>query len=139
MASAIESGDEDEAIAAINIIPFVDIVLVLLIVFLLTANLIAKGSIPVDLPQAASANQAVDSTINIVVAANGSFFLDGDAVAPAALAAGVKEAFRKDPKVRAVIAADKEVKYDAVVQVVDLVKGVGIGAFALSIEPSRPR
>jgi biopolymer transport protein ExbD len=135
MAGGFESVDEDEAIAQINIIPFVDIVLVLLIIFLLTANLIAKGSIPVDLPQAASANQAVDSTINVVITANGSFFLDGVAVSVDALRSGVVGAFQKDPKVRAVIAADKDVRYDSVVEVVDLVKSVGISAFALSIEP----
>ena len=139
MAGGFESVDEDEAIAQINIIPFVDIVLVLLIIFLLTANLIAKGSIPVDLPQAAAANQAVDSTVNIVVTANGSLFLDGNGVSPDALRAGVAGAYRRDSHVRAVIAADREVRYDAVVQVVDLVKGIGITAFALSIEPKRTR
>ena len=139
MAGGFESVDEDEAIAQINIIPFVDIVLVLLIIFLLTANLIAKGSIPVDLPQAASANQAVDSSVNIVITANGSFYLDGNPVSPEALRTGVLGAYQHDAHVRAVIAADRDVRYDAVVQVVDLVKGIGISAFALSIEPKRAR
>ena len=63
--------DDDDVIAQINIIPFVDIVLVLLIIFLLTANLIAKADIAVDLPRAANAGATVDPTVNVVVTAQG--------------------------------------------------------------------
>jgi biopolymer transport protein ExbD len=130
---AYEQG-EDEAIAQVNIIPFVDIVLVLLIIFLLTANLIAKASIPVDLPRAANASELVDPTVNIVVSASGALFLDGREVTRDALRDGVSERFKANAKLRAVIAADRAVRYEAVVGVIDLLKDVGISAFALNIE-----
>jgi biopolymer transport protein ExbD len=134
-----ELADDDEAIAQINIIPFVDIALVLLIIFMLTANIIAKASIPVDLPQAAHGSQTVDTTLNIVVTADGALLLDGRPVEKDELRAAAERAFHTDPKVRVVIAADKNVRYDAVIQAIDLVKQVGISAFALNIERIDPR
>lgn len=138
MAGLSEAQDEDDAIAAINIVPFVDIVLVLLIIFLLTANIIAKGSIPVDLPQAAHASDVVDPTANIVIAPNGDLFLDGQAVSREAMVAGARERFAANPKLRVVIAADKSVRYELVVAVIDAIKHVGISAFALDIERTAP-
>jgi len=126
--------DEDEPIASINIIPFVDISLVLLIIFLLTAGVIAKASIPVELPRAASGGEAVDSTVNIVLSASGDLFLNGAAIARDALGVEMEKQARLNPKLRAVIAADKAVRYEYVIQVIDLVKRAGIDAFALNIE-----
>jgi len=134
MAGFIDEQGEDEAIAQINVVPFVDIVLVLLIIFMLTANLIAKASIPVDLPRAASGNESVDATVSIVVTASGDLFLDGRAITSDALRAAVATRFQADPHLRAVIAADKAVRYERVVDVIDLLKQVGVGAFALNIE-----
>jgi biopolymer transport protein TolR len=126
--------DDDEVIAQINIIPFVDIALVLLIIFLLTANMIARASIPVDLPRAANANESVGETVNIVLTASGELFLDGKPVTPEALTAGVDLRFRADPKLRAVISADKAVRYEYVVRIIDALKQIGLSAFALNIE-----
>jgi biopolymer transport protein ExbD len=134
-----ERADDDDVIAQINIIPFVDIALVLLIIFLLTANIIARASIPVELPQAAHGNQTVDKTLNIVVTSDGGMLLDGRPLTRPELRAAAEQARREDPKVRVVIAGDRSVRYEAVIQVIDLVKDVGIGAFALNIERSEPR
>jgi biopolymer transport protein ExbD len=126
--------DEDEPIASINIIPFVDISLVLLIIFLLTAGVIAKASIPVELPRAASGGDPVESTVNIVLAASGDLFVDGKPITPEGMLAEIAQAARRDPKVRAAISADKSIRYERVIQVIDLVKRAGIDAFALNIE-----
>ena len=125
---------EDEPISAINIIPFVDIALVLLIIFLLTANIIARASIPVDLPQAANGSRVVDKTLNVVVTSDGTLALDGKAVSKAELRAAAESAHQEDPKVRVVIAGDRSVRYDAVIGVIDLVKQAGISTFALNVE-----
>ena len=116
MAGYSPEQDDDDVIAQINIIPFVDIVLVLLIIFLLTSNLIARAAIPVDLPRAASANESVGVTINIVLTATGELFLDGNAITPEALTTRVAQQLKVDPGLRAVIAADKAVRYEYVVQ-----------------------
>jgi biopolymer transport protein ExbD len=124
----------DEPIADINITPFVDIVLVLLIVLMVTSVKIVKAAIEVDLPTAASAGEGVSSTLNIVVLADGSMTLDGKPADDAAVIARVKAEKIKDPKVQAVIAGDKTVAYDRVMHAIDLVKNNGIKSFALNIQ-----
>ena len=134
MASQIESDEEDEPTAQINIVPFVDIVLVVLIIFILTSKIIARASFPVDVPRAANAGQTTDATANIVVTIGGELFLDGNPVSPEALAAGLHEKAARDPKLRAVISADKGLRYEQVIAVIDAVKGAGVAAFALNVE-----
>lgn len=125
---------EEEVIAAINIVPFVDITLVLLIIFMLTSQAIVRASIQVDLPSAASAGAGVTSTLNLVLTKNGELFLDGQPTNPKALAAHVARAAWKDHDLQAVISADTGVDYGQVVKLIDIVKGNGVKTFALNIE-----
>ena len=134
MAGITEEQDDDGVIAQINVVPFVDISLVLLIIFMLTASIIAKADIPVDLPRAANGNDLVEPTLNVVITAGGDLFVDGAAVSADALSAEVRRRFEAEPKVRAVIAADKAVRYEHVVHVIDVVKSAGVTSFALNIE-----
>jgi len=134
MAGFVEAENEDEAIAQINIIPFVDITLVLLVIFMLTANLIARATIDVELPRAANAGEAVQTTVNVVVTAAGDFFLDGKATPRDALQAELTRRLQADPRLHAVIAADKAVRYESVVNVIDVLKSAGVTSFALNIE-----
>jgi biopolymer transport protein TolR len=136
MAGYLSVSDEDDVIAQINIIPFVDIALVLLVIVLLTANLIARANIPVDLPRAASGNEPVGPTVNIVLTASGDLFLDGVRVTARVLSVEVEREFRADPRLRAVIAADRAVRYEYVVQIIDVLKQIGLSTFALNIERS---
>jgi len=127
-------GDEG-FLASINIVPFVDIVLVLLVIFMLTSAAIVKASMKVDLPKAASAGAKVQSTINLVYTKSDELFLNGDKVADFEAAARIVRAeVDKDPKTRAVIAADEGVVYGKVVALVDMVKQAGVTSFALDVE-----
>jgi biopolymer transport protein ExbD len=126
--------EEDDVIAEINVVPFVDIVLVLLITFMLTSSAIVRASIAVELPTAASAGAAVSSTLNIVLDAQGKLYLDGREITQKALAAHVARVSWQEKDVQAVISADKSVDYGQVVQVIDLVKSNGVKAFALNIQ-----
>jgi biopolymer transport protein ExbD len=134
MAGFAQSEGDDEVIAAINIIPFVDIVLVLLIIFMVTSTAIVRASLKVELPKAASAGDAVESTINIVLTKEEALFVDGESTTPAGLEARVRGVAAGNPKAQAVIAADQQVAYGKVVGVIDLVKKNGIKTFALNIE-----
>lgn len=127
--------EEDEGvIAEINIVPFVDIVLVLLIIFMLTSSLIAKANISVDLPKAASAGETVSSTLNIVLNNDQELFLNGKRVDSAELGREVARAAWKKEDLQAAISADQRVDYGAVVHVIDVVKSNGVKSFALNIE-----
>jgi len=126
--------EDDGVIAEINIVPFVDIVLVLLIIFMLTSSVIAKASISVDLPSAAAAGDAVPSTLNIVLKANQELYLNGERTTREALGKFVAKASWKQKGLQAAISADKRVDYGEVIKLIDIVKSNGVKTFALNIE-----
>jgi biopolymer transport protein ExbD len=135
MASLEEASEDEGLLASINIIPFVDIVLVLLVIFMLTAATIVKAQIKVELPKAASGGGKVETTLTFVYTKAGDLLLNGDKLPSLAAAAQiVKSEAAKNPKVQAVISADKGVEYGHVVEIIDLVKQNGVGTFALDIE-----
>ena len=125
---------QNEMLSQINVTPFVDIVLVLLVVLMVSSIQIVKASMIVDLPKAASAGDAVESTLNIVIKIDGDMLLDGQPTTDEAIAAKVRSERAKNPAVQAVIAADKGVVYDKVIGAIDLVKRNGVTSFALNIE-----
>ncbi len=136
MGSLNDMANEDEGVlASINIIPFVDIVLVLLVIFMLTSATIIRATLKVDLPKAAAGGGKVESTINVMYTKAGELFLNGDKIPSIRDAAPIIRAeATKNPKVQAVISADKGVEYGRVVEIIDTVKQNGVGAFALDIE-----
>jgi biopolymer transport protein ExbD len=134
--AAVQNGNgEDEGpLASINIIPFVDIVLVLLIIFMLTSIAIVRASMVVNLPKAATGGARVESTVNIVCNKDGTLLLNGAASNVDEIGKFVKRESGTNPKLQAVIAADKGVEYGHVVDLIDLVKRNGVSAFALDVE-----
>ncbi|MFN8846756.1 MAG: ExbD/TolR family protein [Bdellovibrionales bacterium] len=125
---------DNESIADINVVPLVDIILVVLIIFMVTAPMIMKPSIKVNLPQAASGEQTVQTQLNVTIAANGTLSLNGKAADATTISNEAKSALAQNPDIQAVISADKDVPHGAVVQVLDLIKTVGIKKFAISID-----
>ncbi|HEY1548614.1 MAG TPA: biopolymer transporter ExbD [Kofleriaceae bacterium] len=125
-------------IAEINVTPLVDIMLVLLIIFMLTAQLIMRQAIEIDLPKAAQATTVKPTTLSITLAADGTLSLDNTRVGAAELRAGIAKAVAADPAhpPQALIAADKRVAHGRVVWVLDLVKSLGITSFAIEIDPT---
>lgn len=134
MAAEVFEEDNQDVIASINIVPFVDIVLVLLIIFMLTSSMIARASIPVELPTAASAGTEIPSTLNIVMDAEGGLFLDGQRITREKLTDHVARAAWEKRDVQVVISADRSVDYGRVVNLIDLVKRNGVKTFALNIQ-----
>ena len=134
MAADLGTGEEDDVISSINIIPFVDIVLVLLIIFIVTSATIVRASLEVDLPKAASAGASVETTLNLVFTSDRKLLLNGAEIERSVLVETVKNEVSRDPKVQAVIAADQSLPYGEVVGIIDLVKKNGITSFALNIE-----
>ena len=126
------------AISAINVTPFVDVVLVLLVILMVTSTSLVKASIGVDLPRAASATESVDRTLNLVIAADGALRLDGEAIEERRLIEVIQAALLESPELRAVISADQAAPYSAVIRGIDLAKGAGLSKFALDVERGAP-
>jgi biopolymer transport protein ExbD len=129
------SDDDDDGITGINVTPLVDIMLVLLIIFMVTASYIVKPSIEVDLPKAASGGDTLDTTLSIVLARDGTLFLNGEQSSRDAIAARCKEVSVKDPKAQAIIAADNQALHGQVVSLIDLIRVNGVLKFAINIKP----
>jgi biopolymer transport protein ExbD len=130
--------DSDDAITGINVTPLVDITLVLLIIFMVTAKIIVSQSVPLDLPKAASGGQ-VQSVFSIVLVADGSTQVDSKAVAnDDAIFALAKDAGAKSSELRAVIKADTAVPHGRVIHVLDLLKQAGVTKIAFGVSPVPP-
>jgi biopolymer transport protein ExbD len=128
-------GGSDEPMTEINVVPLVDIVLVVLIIFMVTASLMETPSIKVNLPEAATGESTEPSSLGITVAADGKLFLDGAPVTEDALRAAVRAAKAEKADVVCLIAGDKEARHGDVTRVIDLVKQEGVAKFAINIEP----
>jgi biopolymer transport protein ExbD len=123
-------------ITEINVTPLVDIMLVLLIIFMMTAHLITKQAIEVELPRAANATTANPTTIAITLTRDGAIYMNGETTTPERLRAAVRDAVAKDPKTQVIIAGDKAVSHGRVVWVLDVVKSLGVTSFAIQIDPA---
>ena len=120
----------------INVTPLVDIMLVLLVIFMLTANLIAKQAIDVELPKAVQGSTPAPTTLAITLTREGRLFLNGQETSAHALREAVRASIGIDPKTQAIISGDKNVSHGRVVWVMDLVKSLGVSSFAIQIDPA---
>ncbi|MFN7825589.1 MAG: ExbD/TolR family protein [Pseudobdellovibrionaceae bacterium] len=128
------NSDHEESISEINVVPLVDIILVVLIIFMVTAPMFIKPSINVNLPKAASSDQTVPSQLNITLTKDGQVILNGNPSTSDQLRAKATEELGKNPDIQAVISADKDVPHGTVVGIMDVIKSVGVKKFAISIE-----
>lgn len=125
-------GSGDEPIAEINIVPFVDIILVVLIIFMITTPIIMKPSINVNLPTAGSGDQTTPSEFDVVIQPDGKVTLNGKETDEAGLAKYGAEMIATKPDIQAIISADKEVPHGRVIAIIDAVKGSGVKRFAIA-------
>jgi biopolymer transport protein ExbD len=133
MAASVEDGGE-EMIAAINVTPLVDITLVLLIIFMVTATYVVKEAIEVDLPRAASGGELVAPTLAFALDREGRLFLDGAPVTQESAREAIHAALASSSEARAIISADRAVSHGRVVEVIDLAKREGLTRFAIDVE-----
>ncbi len=132
---AIQNDDGgDDVIAAINVTPLVDITLVLLIIFMVTATYVVRDAIRVDLPRAASGGEVVGPTLAFALDRDGNLFLDGAPSTAEAARGAVRAALARSPAARALISADRAVSHGRVIEVIDLVKQEGLTRFAIDVE-----
>ena len=118
-------------------VPFIDVMLVLLIIFMVTAPLITTGV--VDLPSVGKSQQRPGRVIEVIVGSDEKLRLRVDqqdpvAVALAQLAARVNERQGGDAEVPVVISADRNVRYDSVVRVMDVLQRAGVKRVGLSVK-----
>ena len=121
----------------INMVPFIDVMLVLLIIFMVTAPLITTGV--VDLPTVGKSQQRPTSVIEVIVGSDDKLRLRIDQQEPASvvlaqLATRVRERQGGNAEVPVVISADRNVRYDSVVRVMDTLQRAGVRRVGLSVK-----
>jgi biopolymer transport protein ExbD len=131
------SDDDDGLISAINVTPLVDVTLVLLIIFMVTAKIIVSQGMPMDLPKAASGEE-MQMVFSVEMLETGKTFVDSRAVASDdVVGAMAREALTKNKDLRAVIRADQKVQHGRVIHMLDLLKQAKISKIAFAVAPGK--
>jgi biopolymer transport protein TolR len=125
-----------ELLADINVTNLVDVTMTLLIIFIMVAPMIEQG-IDVTLPTAEPKRIDVGEVMTVSVAANGRVYLEGQRVSVDELRSRLTDIHTARPDVPVLLKADQELDYGRVVEVMDVVRGVGITRLALATRPSR--
>ena len=141
MPGVLQRGPRRRTISEINMVPFIDVMLVLLIIFMVTAPLITAGV--VDLPSVGKARQRSEPhVVELVVGADEALRLRVDGKESGTLAVGdvaarVRDAQRGVETTPVIISADRNVRYESVVRVMDALQRAGIQRVGLSVKSQR--
>ena len=131
-----ESDGEFRIMAEINMIPFIDVSLVLLIIFMVMTPFLVKSQIKLDLPkaQASEATKTSNAMITVQVDKEGAAFVDGQPVQPAAMEGTLKRLLLDPERQPVIVEADKEVPFQYVVAVMDAAKKIGAVKLGVSVK-----
>ena len=121
-------------IVGINVTPMVDIVLVLLVIMMVSANFIVSQSMNVDLPKASTGDRSVPSVAIVTVQEDGTYGWNDQPVSAADLATRLQTAHTDNPEVNVIVSGDTKARHGGVVHVLDLAKAAGITHFAIAVE-----
>lgn len=131
-------GTDEGPIVGINVTPMVDVVLVLLVIFIVTAKIIVTPAVEMDLPEAATAGE-VQVVLSVIVPQRGATLVNGDPIAgDAELVERAAAARKANPQVRAVIHADGDVAHRRVIATIDALKRGGVARVAFATLAPEP-
>lgn len=120
-------------LSEINITPFTDVVLVLLIIFMIATPVLLQPGIKIELPKARAAENTAEKNLSISIAGNGDIYIDGQKIDNGALKDEIAAKISNKPDTPVIIKGDKTVKYDLVVKVIDAARSSGVKKFALGV------
>ena len=134
MAGTLASGGgRSRTIAAINVTPLVDVVLVLLVILMVASTYIVAQTLKVQLPKAHATDGTADKPSTVQLMKDGRLRWNEKDITDAQLQANVKAAVNADPEMSLVVSADKEVQHGNVVHVMDVAKMAGVTKFAINV------
>jgi biopolymer transport protein ExbD len=131
-------GGDDEAISGINVTPLVDVVLVLLVIFLMTAPVLYQSAIKVQLPRARTGEEAAQkSPLNFTINAAGKVFWNAEEISWETLGAKLKAMGPKISDETAMISADETTPHGIVIKLMDVLRSNGLVRFALNVDGAK--
>lgn len=140
MGARLGGSGSRSSIVDINITPFVDIVLVILIIFMVTSQVVnAREDIPVTLPEAASGEPVEEQTsLAVMILPDGGLQLDGLPTDLDGLRARLASERSAGREVTCLLSGDRDARHGAVVDVLDVIRLEGVTKFAFEIAPVSP-
>lgn len=130
---AASASDGDGPITSINVTPFVDIILVVLIIFMATAPIIARRAVPIDIPKSAQHERAATEARQISYTAKREIIVDKRTLTPQQLVALLQLGLKADPDLRVILSADKSLSYGDIVFLLDQVRLAGVKKIGLEV------
>ena len=129
--------EHDEVMSEINMVPFIDVMLVLLIIFIITVP-VMKHAVNVELPKATNEKEVLKpETVRLSVKADGSYWIDDQPVSDDAMNARLKADAAKQPQPDLHIRGDKDVRYERVAQAMAAAQQAGLHRIGFITEPPR--
>ena len=125
---------KNKIVADINITPFTDVVLVLLIIFMITTPMLSNNAIKINLPKAEMTETTNSKNIEITVDKDGFIYVANKQVHLAYLEDAIFKLTSKNPDKAVVIKGDKNVEYNTIIQIIDKAKKTGVTKFALAVD-----
>ena len=125
---------DDGFVTGINVTPLVDIMLVLLIVFMVTAHFVQDSGLKINLPKAATTETSATATLTVSMDSKGAIRIMDNEVDLNGLKANLEREAKLNPGVRVTLAADQDLSYRTIVGVLDLIKQSGVSRVALAAE-----
>ncbi len=137
---ALGQNSSDEGINDINITPFVDVVLVLLVIFMVTAPVMIKESLKVNLPKTLTSDiTSKASTVGVAITKEGQIVLAGRVLSDEALMLELRRIAQENPETNFLLSADADSRHADLVKMIDLLKREGLNLFALQVEKIKPQ
>lgn len=140
MTDSSGSNGKYRIMAEINMIPLIDVALVLLIIFMVMTPILVKSQIKLNLPSAASGEKSsTEKTLEIQIAKGGILYIQGRPIADTALAGEIKIALDHKEFKTLAIEADKDVPFEHVVKVMDTARKAGVQKISVGVKPVSAR
>ncbi|WNG34000.1 biopolymer transporter ExbD [Archangium minus] len=136
--AGFSSNKPDAPITGINVTPLVDITLVLLIIFMVTAKIVVSRAMPMDLPRAATGGE-VQQVFSVSLRADGTTYVDSQpAPRDEQVLQLARTALAAHPDLRAVVQAEGTVPHSRVMHALDILRQAGLSRIAFAVEPGPP-
>jgi biopolymer transport protein ExbD len=126
--------NEDEVIDGINITPMVDVILVLLVIFMVTANFLKKESININLPKVQAADPNVSQSVQVALTRDGKILLEGQLITEEKLISTLERDIKFRPNMRLTLSADEKLAYGTIMKLMGVIRKSGVSRVALSVK-----
>ncbi len=129
-----QGSNEDEVIDGINITPMVDVILVLLVIFMVTANFLKKESININLTKVQAADPNVSQSVQVALTRDGKILLEGQETTEEKLVANLERDLKFRPNMRLTLSADEKLAYGTIMRLMGVIRKAGVSRVALSVK-----